>query len=461
MAPMPKQKHASQSHGADDDDSFSGQSYSSASQSGYSFNDSQAGESTMDGTVSSGSCSLDSFGEMLLRLEDNDESLSTLAIDCTLTSAARAKYVAQFLPGNTHLKKLRLTCGNKTSHRSTFRKVISGLKDKSSVEYIEIQDAVLNRDSSTWLIPLFSRSKSLNQISMVNCIFVGSGLSILLVALQHNKHLRHLNFHSCDWDEHNSETIAASLPFLNLHSLSLVDINIDVDAWPYLFENIERLKNLIVLDLSRNKVDDDFIRLLAKSLTIQKSVSTLALSSCGLDDQCAKELAKGLRKYSPLTKLDLSRNVQLSDKGVVYLKDLIKFNQSISELKVDGCGLNNRSLNSIESGLRYNNSFLKSFFSESTSQAIFGVVDSIEKIDIGESTRTIVEAVSFGSGSSPSKEERDDSTKSRIKRIQRGQKSLRRPGDSGGKVPPTPGKGNSAKEIAKFTRSPETRKVLL
>lgn len=456
-----KQKHELQSHVADEDDSCSGNSYSSASQSGYSFNDSQAGESTMGGTVSSGSCSLDSFGEMLLRLDDNDESLSALAIDCKLTSANRAKYVAQFLPANTHLKKLRLTCGNNASHRNTFRKVISGLKDKSSVEFIEIQDAVLNRESSTWLIPLFSRSKSLNQISMINCIFVGSGLSILLVALQHNKHLRHLNFHACDWDEHNSETLAASLPFCNLHSLSLVDINIDVDAWPYLFENIERMKNLIVLDLSRNKVDEDFIRLLSKALTTQKSVSSLTLSSCGLDDQCAKELAKGLRKYTPLTKLDLSRNVQLSDKGVVYLKDLIKFNQSISEVKVDGCGLNNRSLNAIESGLRYNNSFLKSFFSESTSQAIFGVVDSIEKIDIGESTRTIVEAVSFGSGSSPSKEDRDDGKRSRIKQMQLGQKSGRRPIDSSGRVPPAKGNRKSPNETAKSTRSPETRKVLL
>ena len=460
MVAMPKPKQAGASNDTGDDDSFSDQSYSSAGQSGYSYNDSQAGESNMDGTVSSGSCSLDSFGEMLLRLEDNDESLSSLAVDCKLTSANRAKYVAQFLPENTHLKKLRLTCGNKVSHRNTFCKIISGLKDKSAVECIEIQDAVLNRESSTWLISFFSRSRTLNQISMINCIFVGAGLPILLVAMQHNRHLRHLNFHGCDWDEHNSETIAASLPFLNLHSLSLVDINIDLDAWPYLFENIERLKNLIVLDLSRNKVDGEFIRLLAKSLTIQKSVSTLTLSSCGIDDHGAKELAKGLRKYSPLTKLVLSRNVELSDKGVVYLKDLIKFNQSISELKVDGCGLNNRSLNSIESGLRYNNSFLKSFFSESTSQAIFGVVDSIENIDIGESTRTIVEAVSFGSGSSPAKEEGEDSRRSRIKRMQRGQRSMRRPADPGGRVSSSEGK-KSPYELANSTRSRDTRKVLL
>jgi len=446
----------------EDDDSFSdGQSYSSDGQSGYSYNDSQAGEFTIDGTVSSGSCSLDSFGEMLLRLEDNDESLSSLAINCKLTNAKRAKYVAQFLPDNTHLKKLRLTCGNKTSHRETFRKVISGLKDKSSVECIEIQDAVLNRESSNWLIPLFSRSRTLNQISFINCIFVGSGLSMILIALQHNRHLRHMNFYSCDWDEHNAETIAASLPFLNLHSLSLVDINIAGDAWPFLFEKIECLRNLIVLDLSQNKVDDGFIGCLAKSLTIQKSVSTLTLSSCGLDDQCAKELAKGLRKYSPLTKLNLSRNDQLSDKGVVYLKDLIKFNQSISELKVDGCSLSNRSLNAIESGLRYNNSFLKSFFSETTSQAIFGVVDSIENINIGESTRTIVEAVSFGSASSPSREEQDDDRRSRIKQMQRGQRSPRRPVDPGGRTPTASGKGNSPNNIAKSTRSLGTRKVLL
>ena len=94
---------------------------------------------------------------------------------------------------------------------------------------------------------------------------------------------------------------------------------------------------------------------------------------------------------------------------MVYLKDLLKFNTSVKKLKVDGCGLNKKSVDAIESGLRYNNSFLKSFFSETTSKTIFGVVDSIEQIDINETTKSLVEAVSFDSDRSHS--HRQESTK--------------------------------------------------
>ena len=87
----------------------------------------------------------------------------------------------------------------------------------------------------------------------------------------------------------------------------------------------------------------------------------------------------------------------------------LKFNTSIKKLMVDGCGLNKKSIDAIESGLRYNNSFLKSFFSETTSKTIFGVVDSIEQIDIEETTKSLVAAVSFDSDRSPS--HRQESTK--------------------------------------------------
>jgi hypothetical protein len=95
----------------------------------------------------------------------------------------------------------------------------------------------------------------------------------------------------------------------------------------------------------------------------------------------------------------------MSSKGVVYLQDLMKFNSFINELKVNDCGLNDSSLNAIENSLRYNNSVLKSFLSEAASQAIFEMVDTIGRFDIGESTRNIVEAVSFGSGSESSQSE--------------------------------------------------------
>ena len=361
---------------------------------------------TQDGSTSSGSCSLDDIiGRMIRRLEKDDSSLVDIDVDCKLMDADAARCMSLVLQENTHLKRLRLDCGNDSGHLDVIRKVVSGLKGNSSVSRIEIHDLTMDRDTSSWMAQSLATSKSLKHIRMTKCRFLGSGLGVLFVAMQPNKRIRHLAFHWCDWDEHNTDIVATSLPLLNLLSLSLVGINIAVDSWPYLLNNIKRSKELILLDLSWNNMDDAIISVLTKSMMIQQKISTLVLSSCGLDDKCTKELAKGLRKYSTLTSLDLSKNNKMSSKGVVYLKDLMKFNNFITDLKVNDCGLNDSALNAIENSLRYNNSVLKSFLSEAASQAIFEMVDTIEKFDIGESTRNVVQAVSFGSGSESSHSE--------------------------------------------------------
>lgn len=416
---------------ADDDDDSRSQSSWSESGISNAYSSHPDEDSTLGGSMSSGTCSLDSIGRMLIQLEDNDSSLKELLIDCTSMDADAANFFSQFLPNNTHLQKLRLHCGHRSRHRQILGKVLLGLKDNSSVSFVEIQGAEIDCEVASWLVPSFANSQKLQHISMMDCDFVGSGVGILFVALQHNKGIRHLRFHSCDWEDHNVDIISSSLPFLNLHSLSLVDINIDVGSWPYLFQSMEHCTDLIFLDLSQNDFDVSNIDLLIQGLTAQKSISKLSLTSCGLNDKCTKALAKGLRRYSTLTSLDISQNKHMSDKGVVYLKDLMKFNNSITELKVDDCGLSTQSVNAVENGLRYNDSFLKSFFSETTSQAIFGVIDSIEQIDIAG-------AVSFDSESSPRKKEEMNINPKNSRRLRHTQPSPRKLNP----IPTSPKNGN-------------------
>lgn len=377
----------------DDDDSSS--SVSGESSCSVSTHDHDEASYLDDSVSSSGGRSLDSTGRMVIQLGENNAYLKELLIDCTSIDNQAAADVEQYLPGNTHLKKLRLHFGNddiateprqqrrrkrQIFHRGhIFHRVVSGLKGNSSIKHIEIKGAEINHETASWLIPSFAHNSRLKHIRMVNCDFVESGLAILFVALQNNKRIRSLTFHSCDWEEHNADIVASALPFMSLCVLGLVDINISPDGWMYLFQNIRACKELIQIDLSQNQLDPINIIMLTKSLTIQNTISNVSLSSCDLDDRCMQELAKGLRKYPTLTSLDISKNTPMSDKGVVYLKDLLKFNNSITEINVLGCGFNKQSTSSIESGLRYNNSFLKSFFSECTSQTLFGVVDSFEQ----------------------------------------------------------------------------------
>ena len=408
MAPSPKRTAVVEID--NDEESHQGSNWDESSASDNSEGEDGEGTVTSEYTRDS----LDTVGRVLHRLEENDSSLVDLDIDCKAFDAEDAKNISLLLPDNTRLTRLRVYCGtngrinsssvsDNAKHAGICRRVLTGLKENSSIEHVEIHDMTLDRDTATWMASsVLSNGKSLTRLTLTNCRFVGSGLAILFIAMQHNRHIRHLSFHSCVWEDHNAEIVASALPFLNLHSLSLCDIKIHVDSWPYLFKNIKRSKELLLLDLSRNKLDESIISQLTKTMILQKNISTLVLTSCGIDDHCNKELANGLRKYSPLSTIDLSKNREMTDKGIVYLKDLLKFNTSITELKLDGCGLSGRSLDAIESSLRYNNSVFKGFLSESASQTIFGVVDMIEEINIGA-------ALSFGYGESTSRR-KDTST---------------------------------------------------
>ena len=316
----------------------------------------------------------------LLRLERNVSSLVELDVRCKSLSEGDATAIALHLPANTHVRELRLHCGSGPLHLLVFHEVVSSLKNNVTIEHVEVRGAVISRVTSSWLLPSFAHKPNLARISMTRCKFVWSGLSTLVVAMQHNREsIRELAFRSCDWDAQDLDTVSSSLPLMNLHSLSLIDMNVAPDAWSYLFQNIEQCKHLVHLDLSRNMLDSSVILSLAKALTVQNTISSLALSSCGLDNGSLAKLVSSLLPYAKLSTLDISNNTDMSDRVGVYLIDLIKSNTSIVSLKVDGCNLRTRTMDAIEGRLRYNNSFLRNFFSETTSRDIFDFVDGVKE----------------------------------------------------------------------------------
>ena len=117
------------------------------------------------------------------------------------------------------------------------------------------------------------------------------------------------------------------------------------------------------------------------TLASHGSISSLGLSRCGLNDRTARALASGLAGIAAMKTIDLSRNDDMTDAVVVYLNKLLSLNKSITELNAHGCGFGGRSMGAIKDKLRYNNSFVKAFFSEATSRVIFRVVDVIQKAE--------------------------------------------------------------------------------
>jgi hypothetical protein len=123
------------------------------------------------------------------------------------------------------------------------------------------------------------------------------------------------------------------------------------------------------------------VQSLTATLAAHGSISSLGLSRCGLNDRTARALASGLAGIAAMKTIDLSRNDDMTDAVVVYLNKLLSLNKSITELNAHGCGFGGRSMGAIKDKLRYNNSFVKAFFSEATSRVIFRVVDVIQKAE--------------------------------------------------------------------------------
>jgi len=313
----------------------------------------------------------DSIGQMLLQLEDHDPSLNELVIECKKMDKDAAEEISIMLSSNKHVEKIILKCGAnfRSRHRDIFITIVSGLACNSSIKHIEIQGANFTREMASALVPCYIHSKSLQHISMINCV---GNLKQLFVAMSRNKRIQQLTFNSCYWEEHNADLLASALPIMNLQSISIVDINIPSNGLPYLFKNIMNCSQLKELDLSRSRLDARSLRLLCSRLAEQRTITKLVLQWCDLNDLHMKELLRGLRDHPSLTCIDISQNILISDIGVVYLVDLISCNSRITELNVSNCGLHPRTLQIIDSGLQYNRSALKIFLSRSVYDIFLG-----------------------------------------------------------------------------------------
>lgn len=324
--------------------------------------------------------------KLCYRLEGNDSNLKKLDIDCDSIGKDIAKEIAVLLPNNSRLQRLCLTCSSSRHNTNNFRILISALSENSFITDIEIRDAELNREAASWVGTALAQNQSVQKICLKDCEFISSGLAVVFMGMQHNKRIEELSILSCDLSGPNSDVVSASLSLMELKSLSLIDASLTEDGLSFLCDNIEKTPSLTQLDLSGNELGRQGIAFLADSLKSPKNehqhITKLALSSCALDEYCINELVKGLKQNSTLASIDLSQN-DFGDPGARHLQGLLKRNNAIKELRVDGCGISSKRKKAIADGLRYNNSFLKSFgFSATTSLAILETVDAVE--DMGE-----------------------------------------------------------------------------
>ncbi|XP_059188779.1 NACHT, LRR and PYD domains-containing protein 12-like [Centropristis striata] len=118
--------------------------------------------------------------------------------------------------------------------------------------------------------------------------------------------------------------------------------------------------HLRVLDLSRNDLKDSDVRDLYEFLADPRCrLQTLNLKSCSLPAESWRPLTSDLRASSALKELDLSRN-HLKDQGVKLLSDWLKKRQCTLEiLRLASCKLTKRGFAALTSSLKSNPAHLR------------------------------------------------------------------------------------------------------
>jgi len=321
--------------------------------------------------------------KLCYKLATNDYKLTEMDIDCSSVDKKMAKEIADLLPQNNRLQRIRLAAPPSRESLSIFRILTSGLARNSSITDVQIRNTSLNREAAGWLGSALARNQSVQKLCLRNCQFIDSGLTVLFLGMQHSTKIRELYILQCDLSAGgNADVVAASIPLMKLTSLCLIDTRLGINSLRFVCDNIAKTPSLIQLNLSINKKIGmpAGMKALANMLVSSKvKLTTLSLSSCSLDASCIKMLANSLVDNTTLTSINLSGN-RFGVEGASYVKRLLEKNNSIKELQVKGCNIDSKREKAIADGLRYNNSLLKSIFSKGTSMAIFDAVEKFEKL---------------------------------------------------------------------------------
>ena len=395
--------------------------------------------------------------DLVARLVSNDTSLTEISIDeASITSNPRnsnnpavnvraawkvAQHIADALQKTTYLKKLTLVGSWSTSasvpleSASTGKEckenddascissstrgpqllgglvldtILAGLEKNTSIKTLVLQNNHrMDRHTAHVFGTAIARHSRIKRLTFTQSHFVGSGLTLLLLGIQHSKTIKSLQIQHCNLGDPTPDaldSVAASLSLMKLTSLQLQDTNIhDPPSLAFLLENVQRTTSLEELDLSHNYLGPEGVALLAQCLAgenvvvdsggnkdkdrrkngkqqrqqitpqknIKNHIKTLTLVDCGITRSASvKLLANALRDDTTLTNINISHNA-FGDNGARRWRSLLEHNHSITTLQLMGCGVGAAKLHDLANKLRYNNSFLKNLgFTSDVSLAI-------------------------------------------------------------------------------------------
>ena len=173
-----------------------------------------------------------------------------------------------------------------------------------------------------------------------------------------------VNLRSCSIGDQGCKYLVSGLhKYLDTHSAVTTLLSMHMNSNAISHHGVHHLSTLLKigyinsLDLTNNDLvsKQDAIRgTLAKQLKSNTTLKHLRLEGCGLNSQSAESLAEALTTNKHLELLSVSDNA-LCDDGIQHLAYALRVNQGLKVLYLDSCGMTDVGLDCLAKSLQHNN----------------------------------------------------------------------------------------------------------
>ena len=278
------------------------------------------------------------------QLNSLEQTIITLVSD-TKTMHEKELFVFQ----NKHLTALHLNV--KTSQPKFVAKLVTALKETSSLKYFGIDKYTITSDVADNIASILTHNKELEYLYLNSEMDTKDLLNIMEVLLEkftnlkvleisyskitdqvseyltslvsRNVQLQHFNIFNSNWCTANTVKISKTLQNTsNLLELTINGSNIDAEAGNFIASVVSGNGELQKLDLSDNNLQTKGIKIIAKSLQNISTLTTLHVSNNNITKEASDDIAAAFSCNTQLQEIDISRNIFETSGVIVIAKSL-------------------------------------------------------------------------------------------------------------------------------------------
>ena len=290
----------------------------------------------------------------LQRIRENDPYKTGLDVegyesDIQNMSDDGLEELGKNISNNTHLTRVDLSQGVLNDHNTAC--LFRGLTKSSSIKEMGLYENQLSVSGVRSMVPFLQNANNLTELDLDdNNNFQSEGFNSLFRSL-HNSPIETLQCENCRIE--SIEIDCTQIP-RHLRYLSLLGNRINADGCRGLAKLLQGGDaKLESLNLNRNEINDDGVKILAEALKKNKSLESLHLSNNIIKDDGAAALAAALQSNSMLKALDLDSN-RIGDDGVATLAGALQSNATLIYLDLGNNEIGDDGVTALAAALQSN-----------------------------------------------------------------------------------------------------------